>query len=112
MGALLEVLFSFIASVLSRVFTFEVAKFLAYKVLLKIVLFTALFVVMRLAIIELLDYTFDVVSSNVSDSVVLQVTGLGAWILQQLRFQDWFSAILSALSVRLVLRMLPLSPAK
>ena len=106
MGALISALFG-------RLFTVEVAKFLAYKVLLSFLVFTGLVIVYQLIISLTLDWVSSLLSDYASDSsVVLQLSGVAGWILSKLRVDDCISMLLSAMSVRLALRMLPLSPVK
>jgi hypothetical protein len=113
MGALLSALLGFLSSILARVFTVEVAKFLAYKVLFSFLLFTGLLVVYQLVLDLTLSWIADLLSDYTSSqSVVLHVAGLGGWILSCLRVDDCISLLLSAMSIRLLLRVLPLSPVK
>ena len=113
MGALFSALFGFLASLLGRLFTVELSKFLAYKVLLSFLIFSGLVIVYQLIISLTLDWVSSLLSEYTSgSSVVLQVAGVGGWILSELRVDDCISLLLSAMSVRLALRMIPLSPVK
>jgi len=113
MGAFLGMLFEFLSGLFGRLFSVEVAKFLAYKVLLKIIVFTGLVIVYQLILGLTLDWVLQLLQSEMGNqNVVLSVAGLGAWILIQLRFPECMTLILSALSVRVALRLLPVSPAR
>ena len=114
MGAFASLILGALSSLLARLFTVEVAKFLAYKVLLTFLVFTGLVIVYQLIVSLSLDWVSSIIQSTsaISQSVVLQVAGLGGWILQTMQIDQSLSLILSALSVRVVLRMLPFSPAR
>lgn len=113
MGALVGVILEFLSSLLGRLFTVEVAKFLAYKVLLSFLVFSGLVIVYQLIISMTLDWVSQLIQQYASNqSVVLSVAGVGGWLLVHLRIADCFSIITSAMTYRLVLRMLPFSPVK
>jgi hypothetical protein len=114
MGALLSALFGFFAEILARLFSVEVAKFLAYKVLLTFLVFSGLVIVYQLIVGLSLDWISQVLqqTSATSGSVVLNVAGVGGWLLTTLKIPQCLSVYLSAKSLNVVLRMLPFSPAK
>lgn len=113
MGAFLAFLMDFFASFLARIFSVEVAKFLAYKVLLSFLLFTGLVIVYQMILAMTLDWLSQLLQQYASSqNVVLQVAGLGGWMLSQLRMQDCISILTSAMTVRLLLRLVPLSPTR
>lgn len=113
MGALVGVVLEFFSAMLGRLFTVEVAKFLAYKVLLSFLVFSGLVIVYQLIISMTLDWLNQLISEYASSqSVVLSVAGLGGWLLVHLRIADCISIITSAMTYRLILRMLPFSPVK
>ena len=114
MGAFLVAIADFLVSLLSRYFTLEVAKFLAYKVLLKLIVFTGLLIVAQMIVAQAMDWALSSFQefASTSTNIAVNLTGIAAWLFQVLRLHEVFSIILSAISTKLVLRLLPLSPVR
>jgi len=103
--------FGFFASLLSRLFTFETLRFLAYKVLLTGLVFTGLLIVYQYVLKYSIELVINLAQQYLpKDSVVLAFSGLAGWLMIHLRVPECASLLFSAYSVRVVLRVLPFSP--
>ena len=102
MGALL-------GAVLSRIFADASLRFVAFKVVLATFFISVLPVVLNNLIYELLEISLSLVGSITPPNLqtVLSYDGLTGWLLATLRIPEALSVVLSAVSYRLTLNMIP-----
>lgn len=98
-----------IATLLGRIFSVSVIRWIA----LKTVLTTLFVVVLPIVLNNFLSYLIDI-SVNILNKVMqnlgvinINFTGLATYILNNIYFTQWFSVILSAIAMKLVLKTIP-----
>ena len=88
-----------------------VALFLAAKTLLKVLILTALPIILynvgTMVIFDFMDLALSYVNnSGLPTDFTIQLTGLGGWIAQKIQLPQAFSMYMSAVSVRYFLNLL------
>lgn len=84
----------------------DTIKFIALKALLVALVFTVLPIALYKGWLLVQEKLFAYLSANMGDTwtgTMVPLTGLGAWIADNLRFQECFMVLASALSVRFIL---------
>ena len=101
---------STIGSFFAKFLTDSLLKFVAYKMLY----FTLLTVTLPIVIKNLITWLFNTLSSFVDDvdlgdldSVILQLTGLSAYLAQHLNLVDAITILLTATAIRFTLNLIP-----
>lgn len=94
---------------LARIIGDSVVRWIAFKALMVLLFVTILPIVLNNFIYEIMQIVFNTVSSNASASFSpsLSYTGLAAWFIQVLKLPECLSVLMSALSVRVALRLIP-----
>lgn len=100
----------FFVSLFNKYFTDLTLKFAAYKVLL----YSFLTVAFPAVVKNLLAWLFGVLTSQVDNfdwgemsSVVVELSGVGAWFAVHLRFLDCLSVMITAMVIRFTLNFIP-----
>ncbi len=86
--------------------TADVIKFIALKALLVALIFTLVPIALYKGWLLIQEKLFAFISSNMGDAwtgTIVSFTGIGGWLADQLRFQECFAVLVSALSFRFVL---------
>lgn len=104
-------LMTFLSGVLANLLGYQVARFLAWKVLLWSLAVSIIPIVLTNFIYTIMQTVIALVNANVTSSglqgSVLSLTGLAAWLAVQLRLQEALSLVLSAVMFRIALNMIP-----
>lgn len=94
-----------------RLITIETVKFLAFKALVIFVIFVAFPLVLYNLFLELfqdiMNYTITFLQGSISDPFVFQVTGLGAYLAEQIRLVEAFTVYMMYVQVRFLMRFIP-----
>ena len=101
---------SWIGSLFNKYLIDTSLKFVAQKTLL----YSSIVVVLPAVLKNLLSWLFGILTSQVDNfdwgqmsSVVVQLSGVGAWLAVHLRFVDCLSVLVTALVIRLTLNFIP-----
>ncbi len=101
---------SWVGSLFNKYLVDLTLKYAAYKVLL----YASLTVIFPAVLKNLLSWLFGLLTSQVDQfdwgemsSIVIQLSGVGAWLAVHLRFVDCLSVFITALVIRLTLNFVP-----
>ena len=84
----------------------DVIKFLALKALLVAIIFTLVPIALYKGWLLIQEKLFAFITTNMGNDwsgTIVSFTGIGGWLADQLRFQECFAVLVSALSVRFIL---------
>jgi len=94
-----------------RLITIETVKFLAFKALVIFTIFVAFPLVLYNFFLEffqdIMNYAVSFIQGSVSDPFVFQITGLGAYLAQQIRLVEAFTVYMMYVQVRFLMRFIP-----
>ena len=103
-------LIDWIGSLFNKYLVDLTLKYTAYKVLL----YSSLTVIFPAVLKNLLSWIFKIMTAQVDQfdwgqmsSVVVELSGVGAWLAIHLRLIDCFSVLITALVIRLTLNFIP-----
>lgn len=104
-------LFSFLGTLLGKLLTDGLLRYLAYKALAITLTITVLPILLKNFIVwvvtEINTVITSVMAGNSLQSTVITLSGLSAWIADQMMMVDCVSVLVSALAVRFVLNFIP-----
>lgn len=108
MGAIV----SAISWAIAKVFGDNVLRFVAFKAIAVALTVVILPIILNNLVYDIMEIIFGVVSENFGSmggigNQVVSITGVGAWLMEKFRIPECFSLIVSALSVRASLNMIP-----
>lgn len=96
---------------IARLITVETAKLIALKAMLLVLAIVVLPLVVENFLVYLISGAYGVMDANVASSglapVILQITGMGGWIAEQLRLPESFAVIISGITVRFGINAIP-----
>ncbi len=101
---------SLIPLILAKIFSDNLARFIALKTVLATLFIVVLPIVLNNFVYELLEYLFESVSSAPYDSLpdlTFSLSGLAGWFAAQIYLPDALNVILSAFAFRLFLNHIP-----
>ena len=96
----------------AKTIAIEAAKWVAFKGLVYLVLFTVipvlLYNIATRLIFDFMDYGLDYIATSGFDQsgLIIQFTGIGGWIVQTIQLPQCVSIFMSAIAVRFVLNFL------
>lgn len=96
---------------LGRFFTDKLAYFGAVKAIMTVLMVSVLPIVLKNTFNWIIEKIYSVVNTHVTtgslDPIILQFTGVGAYLATHLQFQLCFSILITAVIVRFTLNMIP-----
>ena len=102
-------LVSFLGGIVGKLLTVETGKFLLYRgLILSLVTFvlpTVLYNLFTRIISEMMEYTMNHISSSGLSGTMVQLTGIGAWIADNIYLPSAMSIFISALGLRFTLSL-------
>ena len=101
---------SLLATFIARLFSASVLRWLAMKTLLTTLFIIVLPIVLNNFISKLIDVAFNIINNYLGETntIVVSFTGLASYILNEIYFTNWFSIILSAILLKITLRLIPI----
>ena len=109
--AALGSLFSGLIASFGKLFTFDVLKFIAYKLIVLFVMFVALPIVLynvgTSLIFDFLEYAMTYVAGLGMDSFVVQISGIGAYIATKIKLVESVTLFLSFVAIKFMFRFIP-----
>ena len=88
---------------------------IALKVFLTALFMVALPYVLNSVIYSFMEFSMGMITDRLADEsfdTALQFTGIAAWLLECFKVPECIAVLVSALQLRLVLKMIPMSPIK
>jgi len=115
MGALIAFLGSAFAGFLgsaAKLFTIETLKFVAWRALLMFTLFVALPIILYNIFTDLvfdfIEYAMTFLSNQGLSATTIEISGLAAWMAQELYLVEAFSVYMSFVAIRFLTRFIPI----